>query len=464
MPPVEQTQLKPRKRKPKYPTWEHPDAPGIKIAEMPNRTGRKVFGVSYQIRIPGTLLGQPNKREMHQRKTKAEAERLAQDRFMALKKHGTEFSKIPTAVQKQAAIAWSLLDEHNQQTRLELNLIDVVRAGMKALSPTGGLRTFAEVAEELRASKKDRKEGGTYDASSERNFRTRSLRLEKAGLGEKLVSQLVGTDIQNALSELRKLDGGKLSARSILNFRRILAEIFEHAVAKQYTPTNPLEQLAKEDLKRLGGEKQRREIDHINILTPDEARRLLDAALEVEEPGMLATLVLRLFCGLRTGEVSRLDWSEVHWLDEKPFVHIPAGKAKKRSIRLVNIPSNALAWLKLCDPKSGGRIDPGSPKTYAKRFGRIPQLAGMGKEDAKGNWQSGWEINDTRHSFGSYHYALYGDSVRTAAEMGHKQGDDVLFAHYRSLVRKEEAEAYFGIMPSNPAGKVTEFPQAAVTA
>ena len=46
--------------------------------------------------------------------------------------------------------------------------------------------------------------------------------------------------------------------------------------------------------------------------------------------------------------------------------------------------------------------------------------------------------------------------------MGHKQGDDVLFAHYRSLVTKEEAEKYFGLVPDS-SDNVEKFPASAVS-
>ena len=50
-----------------------------------------------------------------------------------------------------------------------------------------------------------------------------------------------------------------------------------------------------------------------------------------------------------------------------------------------------------------------------------------------------------RHSFGSYHYALYGDSIATSRELGHKTGDDILFSHYRALVSQEEAKKYWSL-------------------
>lgn len=195
---------------------------------MPNKTDGVAYGVSYQIRIPSKLTG--GKRELLQRSTKRDAEVLAEDRFVALKKHGTEFSKIPANAQREAAIAWGILSEHNKATRLELNLVDVVRAGMSTLSPTGGLKTFAEVAAELRASKAARWKSGTLDVQTERSFRKRSELLEATMLGRKLVSQISSNDIVDVLSGL----GTTYSPRSILNYRNIVSEIFRHAVKKRY--------------------------------------------------------------------------------------------------------------------------------------------------------------------------------------------------------------------------------------
>jgi integrase len=227
-----------------------------------------------------------------------------------------------------------------------------------------------------------------------------------------------------------------------------------------------MEHFTREDYKRLGGGAAERNLDGINILTVDEARRLLKAAYELEQqpgetPGMLATVVLRLFCGLRTAEVTRLDWSEIHWLDAKPYVHIPAGKAKKRRIRHVEIPANALAWLRLRNPPASGVIAPGSPKGYTRRFARIAKLARLGQFAENGEWKTAWENNDTRHSFGSYHYALHGDAMLTAKLMGHKQGDEVLFSHYRTLVKKETAAEYFGLLPEIAGQEPIPFPAAA---
>ena len=46
----------------------------------------------------------------------------------------------------------------------------------------------------------------------------------------------------------------------------------------------------------------------------------------------------------------------------------------------------------------------------------------------------------------SYHFALYGDSIKTSREMGHLNGDDVLFSYYRKLVSQTKGQQYFDIL------------------
>lgn len=446
------------KSKLKYRTWEHPAGSGIRVAEIPNKTAGKQYGWSYQVRVPAELTD--GNRELHQRSSKEDAERLAEDRFVALKKLGTSFADVPAEVQRQVSVAWSILKGHNTANGTTLGILEVIKAGIRTLSPAGGRKTVSDVIAELTASKKARAEAGGLDGSTLHDFTVRSSRIADT-FGPRFVSEIQHTEITEWLEKTRKTGaqfGGSLSARSVKNYRNTLSEIFRHATARQYCAENPFDRFTREDLKAHGGDGMARDLDGINILTIDEASRLLDAARESVEQGMLASVALRLFCGLRTTEVCRLDWSEVRWLDERPYVHIPAGKAKKRRIRHVDIPANALAWLRLCDAPASGPIIPTTgdakkdTKAYCQRFSRMVKNAKL----------SDWENNDTRHSFASYHYALKGDAMATARLMGHAQNDDMLFAHYRTLVTKEQAEQFFALAPKAATSKVTTFPKAAV--
>jgi integrase len=163
---------------------------------------------------------------------------------------------------------------------------------------------------------------------------------------------------------------------------------------------------------------------------------------------LLSSVALRLFCGMRTEEIVRCDWHDVRWQETKPFVHIGEDKAKGRAARNVTIPPNALEWLALCTEKKG----PISPRKdsvgYCKAFRRLRRKAELDTKDPKtGKWVSMWETNDTRHSFGSYHYAAHGDAILTSREMGHKQGDTMLFSHYRQLTTEAEGLRYFALVP-----------------
>jgi integrase len=60
--------------------------------------------------------------------------------------------------------------------------------------------------------------------------------------------------------------------------------------------------------------------------------------------GLLDSIVLCLFCGIRTEEVKKLKWEDISF--EKRLITISSEIAKKRSIRYVDIPDNALTWLK----------------------------------------------------------------------------------------------------------------------
>jgi integrase len=57
-----------------------------------------------------------------------------------------------------------------------------------------------------------------------------------------------------------------------------------------------------------------------------------------------------------------------------------------------------------------------------------------------------WKPDIMRHSYASYHLAFHQSADKTALEMGHRD-TPMLFRHYRELVTKEEAQAYWKIEP-----------------
>lgn len=161
------------------------------------------------------------------------------------------------------------------------------------------------------------------------------------------------------------------------------------------------------------------------ILTVDQCEKLL-AECQKSDPGMLSFFTLCLFCGVRPQEVLRLKREAVD-LDRK-IVLVEVSSSKTRQRRITTISENALAWLS---------IDCTLPLiNWRNRWHRVRRASGLFEQ---------WPHDCMRHSFGSYHYALHESAEKTSFQMGNSP--DILFEHYRELVTKEDAKAFFEIYP-----------------
>ena len=136
------------------------------------------------------------------------------------------------------------------------------------------------------------------------------------------------------------------------------------------------------------------------------------------------------------------------WVDEeKQTVEIPEDIAKKHRFRYVDIPDNAVMWLRHFGLKATGPI---RAKNHRKLVELSRDQAGIKK----------WPKNAMRHSFASYHFELHGDSKKTSNELGHR-GEDLLFSHYRSLTKKGSGSQYFSIFPAKTESNITQIPASA---
>ena len=67
---------------------------------------------------------------------------------------------------------------------------------------------------------------------------------------------------------------------------------------------------------------------------------------------------------------------------------------------------------------------------------------------ARGEELPKWPDNGLRHSYATYHLAFHENASALALHMGHTN-TQLIFAHYRLPVPKEEAGIYWGITPEN---------------
>ena len=203
-------------------------------------------------------------------------------------------------------------------------------------------------------------------------------------------------------------------------FRRDLRTLFSFGASRRYCSDNPVIQSRKA-----------REIDgDIRILTVEQVKRLLASAV----PEMIPFWTIGLFSGLRRAEIERLDWAQIHF-NEKT-IEVKARHSKTAARRLASIQPNLAGWLRPHRRPEGAVC----PQNLRKFIEEDRVRAGL-LED--------WPQNASRHSFGSYHLAHFNNAAALALQMGNSP--DVIFKHYRQLVKPKEAAAYWRIAP-NVAG------------
>ena len=173
----------------------------------------------------------------------------------------------------------------------------------------------------------------------------------------------------------------------------------------------------------------------IGILTPAQAEALL-SRLCTDKLGVLPAVAVGLFAGLRVSEVMRLDWSSVDL--GRGLIEVAARKSKTAQRRLVTISPNLRAWLAPFDG-ARGTVAP-QAGTYRRQLDRARRAAGI----------EPWPRNALRHSFASYHLAFHRSAAETALQLGHSESR-TLFAHYRELVKPEDAKAYWQTFPLGAA-------------
>jgi integrase len=242
------------------------------------------------------------------------------------------------------------------------------------------------------------------------------LRSLQASLGQ--ARKAFGAAELDAISEEDLLEwlktlgrGGRpLSAITTRNYRRDLCMLWRFAIARRHARANPALHLPQ----------PKEEDKLVEILNPEEARRLLEAA----DRRIVPYLALGLFAGLRPFEaLAGGTWDHGH-------VTVLGPHSKSRRNRHVTVSDNLRAWLQFAG---------GWPRMS---YWTARDLVNEAKR--KAGLSYGQDVY--RHSFASHHLALHRSAALTAHEMGHRS-QQMLYAKYHRLVTRAQALDYFAIHP-----------------
>ena len=269
------------------------------------------------------------------------------------------------------------------------------------------------------------------------------------------IGDVAGTEVDGWLRSLG------LAPRTRNNLRASVATLFAFARGRKYLPKDHDELEAVPVAKDADGE--------IEIFTPAEMSELLLAA----SPRLLPFLAIAAFAGVRHAELQRLDWADVK--RDGDIIEIRPGKAKTGSRRVIPILPNLKAWLEPHWQETGpvcGYVNMTiqfEELTRRVNEERARQATGRGgparvaprspeRGDGAAAAEFKWKHNALRHSFISYRVAQIQNVAQVALEAGNSP--QMIFKHYRELVRPKEAEAWFAIVPEKP-GNVVELKRAA---
>jgi len=273
-------------------------------------------------------------------------------------------------------------------------------------------KQVSEVVGELIAAKQSRNKSPRYIA----DLRWRLNHFAKAFAVD--IGSITTADVQ------RWLDNLKVAAQTAKNGRTVLYTLFSFAESRGYIfkGGNPVE--GTESITADNGGK-------IEILTPAEISALLKSA----SPEFLPIVALGAFAGLRTAEIQRIEWEDIDL--SGGWIHVGSDKAKTRSRRLVPILPNLAQWLAPYAKRSG-KVWKETVTTWHHQRAATVEASGVA-----------WKPNALRHSFCSYRLADIQNAAQVSLEAGNSP--NVIFKHYRELVKPSEAKAWFSISPESPA-------------
>jgi integrase len=330
---------------------------------------------------------------------RTEALTFAQLKIIERNNHGVAGISMPVRLRGEALEAARLLEPYH------VSVLDAAREYVRRHELITKSETVANAVKLFLAAK------------AEDNLRLRYLgdlssRLSRfaRSFGERKLADIFPAEIDRWLRELHQAP----LSRNTFHLR--LHTLFEYARVRGWVETNPLKDVTR--AKVIQGSP--------GILSVDQTARLLERA----GTETLPYWAIGVFCGLRSAELKRLEWHDVHF--EEGLVEVPTTKSKTASRRFVKIQPNFAQWL----------------APYRGRQGLIcpDNLYAQLLADRRAAGIATWPANGLRHSFASYHLAHFRDVKDLALEMGHTRSE-VTFRHYRELVTPSEAERFWRIAP-----------------
>jgi integrase len=148
---------------------------------------------------------------------------------------------------------------------------------------------------------------------------------------------------------------------------------------------------------------------------------------EKSDKSLTPRLAIGFFAGIRPTELSKLTAADIDLAAK--VIHVRPEVAKCGRPRHVTISDNLAAWLT--------RYPFDATNSFDERRAKVCKAAGVEK----------WPNDAMRHTFATYHLAMYQDAGKTSFELGHERDSKLLYKHYAGLAGKKDAERFWELRP-----------------
>ena len=242
----------------------------------------------------------------------------------------------------------------------------------------------------------------------------------------KNIGDIKTADIDEWLEGMKKISG-----RTKNNYRTAVRTLFKYARDKNYLPR-------QEKTEAEFSSRYKQKATDIGIYSVAQLEILLTRI----SPRMLPFVAIGAFAGLRSAEITRLEWKHVRF--DTSVIVVPVTVAKTSNRRLAPIVPALHAWLTPFKQENGKvLVDIRDEFALTRTFKTA--LNEINGKDGKPLVQN--VHNGLRHSFVSYRVSATQNVHQVSLESGNTPR--IIFSNYRELVEDpKQAEAWFKILPT----------------
>ena len=192
--------------------------------------------------------------------------------------------------------------------------------------------------------------------------------------------------------------------------RVILSSVFSYGIRQEWADSNPVTRIEVPSVQE----------KPIEPLTPEEVEKLQATASRPEFRDMRFSLSLMLYGGIRPTEVSRLQAGDINWEEGHVIIRPRASKTGGgRAVPLRGV---------RCIRKRDRHI----PRNWKRKWQALRRAAGFRH----------WVPDVCRHTFATYHAAMFRNLPELQLEMGHRD-TSLLRSRYMVPASRKDAELFW---------------------